>query len=219
MTRLTLLAALAAVVGLFPASASAATNLGAFWHLDESGGVVAADSSGNANHGTISGATHIPGRFGNALRFADVADQVLIAHSPTLEPAAVTVEAWVRAPMSPGLARYIVEQGAQTCQAASYGLYTGEFGGLAFYVSTAQGSTYTVSPAVSAAIWDGAWHHVAGTFDGAVVRLYVDGREIGTGTPTAITAIGYGLPNSDGLLGSGDGRRLDDHPQPDGGRR
>ena len=29
-------------------------------------------------------------------------------------------------------------------------------------------------------MWDGAWHHVAATFDGNYLRLYVDGVEIGT---------------------------------------
>jgi hypothetical protein len=202
MTRLTLLAALAALAGAFPASASAATNLGAFWHLDESTGTVAVDSSGNANNGAIDGAAHIAGRFGNALQFDGIDDKVLIARSDSLEPAAVTVEGWVRAATSPGQFRYIIEQGAQGCLAASYGLYTGEGGGLAFYVSTANGTAWTISPAVSAAIWDGAWHHVAGTYDGAVVRLYVDGVEAGTGTPTTITTIGYGLPSPDGLLGT-----------------
>ena len=34
-----------------------------------------------------------------------------------------------------------------------------------------------------ASVWDGKWHHVAGTFDGSTVRLYVDGVQVGTGTP------------------------------------
>jgi concanavalin A-like lectin/glucanase superfamily protein len=34
-------------------------------------------------------------------------------------------------------------------------------------------------------VWDGSWHHVAGTYDGSVVRLFVDGMEIGAGRPFA----------------------------------
>ena len=30
---------------------------------------------------------------------------------------------------------------------------------------------------------DGNWHAVAGTFDGQTVRLYVDGTEVGHGSP------------------------------------
>ena len=201
MARPGLVAALAVLAGAFPASASAATNLGAFWHLDEATGTVAADSSGNANHGAIDGAAHVAGRFVNALRFDGVDDRVLIPRSPTLEPDAVTTEAWVRSPSSPGAFRYIVAQGAVTCRAASYALYTGVDGGLAFYVSTDDGSVFTVSPAAPASVWDGAWHHVAGTYDGTAVRLYVDGVQVGTGSPTTMP-IGYGLPNPAGLLGS-----------------
>jgi hypothetical protein len=201
MTRLGLLAALAALAGAFPASASAATNLGAFWHLDESSGTVALDSSGNANHGTIDGAAHVAGKFGNALAFDGIDDKVLIPESASLKPAAVTVEGWVRSSTSPGPVRYIVAQGARTCEAASYGLYTGAGGGLAFYVSTDNATLFSVSPEAPATVWDGSWHHVAGTYDGAAVRLYVDGVQVGTGTPTTIS-IGYGLPNPNGLLGS-----------------
>jgi concanavalin A-like lectin/glucanase superfamily protein len=196
-----LLAVLAVLAGAFPAAASAATNPGAFWHLDEATGTVAADSSGNANHGTIDGAARIGGRFRNALRFDGVDDKVLIARSATLEPSAVTVEGWVRSPASPGAFRHIVAQGAVTCQAASYGLYSGADGGLAFYVSSDNGSVFTVSPAAPASVWDGAWHHVAGTYDGVAVRLYVDGIQVGTGSSTTLP-IGYGLPNPAGLLGS-----------------
>jgi hypothetical protein len=44
-------------------------------------------------------------------------------------------------------------------------------------------------------VWDGAWHHLAGTYDGVTVRLYVDGVEQGTGTP-ATSAINYALADN-----------------------
>ena len=33
-------------------------------------------------------------------------------------------------------------------------------------------------------MWDGNWHHIAGTYNGCVVKLYVDGAEISGGTGT-----------------------------------
>jgi len=49
-----------------------------------------------------------------------------------------------------------------------------------------------ISPDAGIRVWDGNWHHVAGTFDGAAVHLFLDGSEVGVGTP-ATTGIVYGL--------------------------
>jgi hypothetical protein len=197
--RLGLVGLCVALAAALPASASAATNLGGFWHLNENTGTTAGDSSGNANNGTVVGATRISGRFGRSLHFDGIDDKVVVPRSSTLEPANVTVESWLRAPASPGPYKHIISQGASDCGSASYGLYTGANGGLIFYIA-ATSPTFALSPDAGAAIWDGNWHHVAGTFDGATVRLYVDGVEVGGGTPTAL-AIGYPFNIPDGFLG------------------
>jgi Concanavalin A-like lectin/glucanases superfamily len=60
------------------------------------------------------------------------------------------------------------------------------------------GSDYVPSPDVGNSIWDGTWHHIAGTFDGSTVRLYVDGTQVGTDTtPESKTVIAYNLPFQD----------------------
>ena len=113
--------------------------------------------------------------------------------SPLLEPAHVTAEAWVRRSGSPGVFAYVLSKGASGCQAASYALYSGFEGGMTFYVH--DGSNYRLSsPDAGSAVWDGRWHHVAGTYDGSLVHLYVDGVQIGSGTPAP--PIGYGLPSA-----------------------
>jgi hypothetical protein len=200
MSRIPRLSALlVALCVAFPSGASAATNLGAYWPLNEAAGSVVQDASANANSGAISGGvTHVAGRFDRALHFDGIDGQVLIARSPSLEPASITAETWVRAPATPGAFRYVMANGANRCLVPSYGLYTGASGGLAFVISGADGS-FTGSPNPGPGIWDGAWHHVAGTFDGATVRLYVDGVQVGTGTPAALP-IAYGLPTSTASL-------------------
>jgi Concanavalin A-like lectin/glucanases superfamily len=66
--------------------------------------------------------------------------------------------------------------------------------GIAFYVF--DGSGHVLSPVVKPEdIWGGAWHHVAGTFDGSAVRLYLDGRPVGSPTPTALQ-LDYGSTSS-----------------------
>lgn len=200
--RLGLAAVFVTLAVALPATATASTGLGAFWQLNEGAGTTAKDVSGNANDGTLQGPAHVAARFGRGLRFDGVDDEVFIPRSATLEPATVTVEAWVRSSVAPGAFKHIVSQGASGCEVASYGLYSGRGGGAAFYISNGgSGGEAAISPAAPDTIWDGAWHHVAGTYDGAAVRLFVDGMQVGGGTPATIP-ISYGLPNANGLLGA-----------------
>lgn len=186
-------------------SASAASPITGLWALDEGSGQAARDISGYGNHGTLGSSARadaadpswiaLPGsRYfrRSALRFGGD-DYVTVADSTTLEPANVSIGAVVRA-TSPGAFRYVVSKGAIQCRTASYGLYTGRDGGLVFYVSN--GVEYSISPDAGTDIWDGRWHLVLGTFDGSVVRLSVDGRQIGEGTPTNMT-LAYGFPDND----------------------
>lgn len=169
------------------------------WPLDAGAGQVAADASGHGHHGRLGAFSvadtqdpqWVGGRLGGALRFdGDQNQYVALPDSASLKPRHLTVRAWVRRLGTPGSYRYLVASGASQCRSAPYGLYSGPGGGLAFYVSDS--SHYVISPAAApAAVWDGAWHHVAGTYDGRHVRLYFDGAEVGGGTPTQLE-IGYG---------------------------
>ena len=72
---------------------------------------------------------------------------------------------------------------------------------MTFFVFDGQES-YAASPA-DGVVYDGQWHHLVGTYDGNAVRLYVDGTEIGLGTPASFP-IGYNLSNSNDLfIGAG----------------
>ena len=172
-----------------------------------------ANDSRDGNHGTLEGgATITPGRVGQAFTFDGLNDHVLVPHAENLEPTHVTVAAWVRG-TSQGTFRYIVTKSTPTFGGSPYALYTGTNGGLTFYIH--DDITNVGSPPASSSIWDGNWHHVVGTFDLNHVRLYVDGVEIGSGTPTT-RAIDYefvdagrdlvignylGLPGSYGFTG------------------
>ena len=107
--------------------------------------------------------------------------------------------AWVRHMGVPGTNNYVLSQGAQGCTAASYSLYT-SLGNLFFGIW--DGSTFVQSPdAGGPGVWDGNWHLVAGTYDGAAVRLYVDGVEALSGTPASIV-INYALPTNEFFIGA-----------------
>lgn len=168
------------------------------WPLNEGRGTVAHDSSGHRNEGHVEGAQWKQGRFQGGLGFNGEAAAVSVPASSSLEPASVSISAWVNSSTSPGVDKYILAKGANGCLAASYGLYTGINGGLEFYVSTGQGLSWTLSPDAGQGVWNGQWHNVIGTYDGSSVRLYLDGRQVASGTPDT-APISYGLPTSNEL--------------------
>jgi len=170
------------------------------WPFNEGRGTVAHDYSEHHDDGSLEGLVQwTQGRFQGGLSFNGNAAAVVVPNSRSLEPAAVSVSAWVNSSASPGSYKYIVAKGASACQAASYGLYTGVKGGLEFYVSTNQGLSWTLSPDAGQSVWNGQWHNVVGTYDGSTVRLYVDGQQVGSGAPDT-APIAYGLPTSNDLM-------------------
>ena len=136
-----------------------------------------------------------PGRIGQSFQFNGTG-YIEAATPAAFETPTVTVATWVRANGTPGNFQYLVSKGAEACEGASYALFTGANGGLQFYVS--DGPTFSLSPDAGTGIWDGNWHLVTGSFDGATVRLYVDGVEVGGGTPSTLT-LNYSLSTSDKL--------------------
>ena len=205
--RLWLCAAALAALALAPA-ARAETGLAGQWHLDSFSGsgdnYETPDSSGNGLVGSVSSTPSlVPGRFGQGFDFAGSAPRVRFPTSTPgfagLQPAgAITVAAWVRHTGFPGYLQYVVSKGAQACSASSWAMYTG-YGaanrGLQFYIWPSGSPFVALSPQAGDEIWDGAWHAVAGTYDGAAVRFYVDGREVGSGTAASGT-IDYGVATS-----------------------
>lgn len=187
-------------------------HLAGAWYFDEADGQVAFDASPNANHGLLGGNTasdlHDPIRrthpSGRHLDFTGE-QFVRIERSAALEAPHVSVEAWVKRtldPAAPPYYEYVVGKGVKDCYAASYSLVTSATWGLVFHLSENGNAGWRQSPDPGPGIWDGQWHHVVGTFDGAVVRLFVDGAEVGSGTPVPF-AIGYETPQ-DGSLYIGD---------------
>ncbi len=161
------------------------------WHFDEKGGLVAFDNSGFGNNGTINGATWSDGKYNPTLSF-DGNDNVVVSDSATLEPEKVTLEAWVKRNGTPGTYKYIAGK-VYSGSNGSYNLYTGGSGGLRFYIGYGSGQ-WIPSPDAGTGIWDGEWHHIVGTYDGAKVRLFVDGAEIGSGS-SATQSIAYNTNN------------------------
>src|SRR5262249_37540075 len=142
-------------------------------NFKEGAGAVLTDVSGHRNHGLIRGATWTTqGRSGSALDFANARAAVVIPHSPSLDlTTAMTLEAWIYPTAAQTGWRAVVQKEFDTyfLLAASRAGPLRPGGG-----GTFGASTETVgAPAV---ISTGLWTHVAITYDGAVLQLYIDGR-------------------------------------------
>lgn len=185
------------------ASPASAASFGGLWVFNQGSGQVVRDLSGNQLTATLGSTsspdandpTWVPGAFqGKSALHFNGDSFVTVPDAPSLDSGQVSLGAVVRAGSPPGPFRYIAANGAFQCSVASYGLYTGSTGGLFFYVSNGAFS-YTLSADAGGQVWDGRWHVVVGTYDGTNVRLYVDGHQIGTGSPSTLS-IQYGLTDS-----------------------
>jgi hypothetical protein len=211
MKQVRVIAALAVLISLaVPAAASAAGTdfpLRGWWPLNEGRGQAVYDWSGKRNHGYLGSTPQADANdpswtkgifWGAALNF-NGNQFVTVPDDNSLEPHAMTVGMWVRAPQSPGTYRYLLAKGGQDCVSSSYGLQTSYHGGLEFFIW--DGTNQRWSGAIEAAkIWDGRWHHVAGTFDGVATQLFVDGKLIPGGS-TAASTVDYQGPTGGGTIG------------------
>ena len=150
------------------------------WSFDEPSGPTVADASGRGNPGTISGATrNASGRFGGALAFDGVNDMVTVSDAASLDlTTGMTLEAWVN-PSALGSAwrTAMLKEGG----GLSYALYAHDGAGhSAGYID--QGTDRdVVSPA---ALPLNAWSHLAMSYDGTTMRLYVNGAQVATRAQT-----------------------------------
>jgi len=165
--------------------------------LDEGGGTAAADSSQYGHHGTVvsggGGPDWVAGRQGTALEFyghnGSRTRYVQVPWQPTLAVTnRLTLAAWVRL--------RTITTGSQTVIGRANGatdwyLQVRNRGRrLVFVLRTGSTTrTLTVNLSVADAFAAGDWHHVAATYDGSRMRIYVDGTEAGRRNASGIVTL------------------------------
>ncbi|MCK9310796.1 MAG: T9SS type A sorting domain-containing protein [Bacteroidales bacterium] len=150
-----------------------------YWPLDESTGATAYDSTSCANNGTIYGATHVAGKKNMGLNFTTATtNDVEIPSSASLNAitSAITLSAWVNADTNTAnsniIERWIYGTGIYQ---RAYTLYVGTNGTISFGLSNDGTSTNAKWITTTETISRNQWTHIAATFDGTTMKIYING--------------------------------------------
>ena len=151
-------------------SEAAEKGIVAHYTFDEGQGPVLRDRSGNDNHGKIHGATFVKNGPGYALEFDGVDDFVDCGDGKSVDlTRKFSVALWVFTFGPPRKGEPLIVGKRFSAYALSHGPSNCYF--------------YGRHPHHARAILNpGEWHHVVGTYDEGTVKIYVDGRQVGTAT-------------------------------------
>jgi hypothetical protein len=155
---------------------SSIPELVAAYSFDEGSGSTVTDLSGKGNNGTISNATWVTGgKYGKALQFNGTNAKVVIPDSATLRLSnAMTLEAWVNPTAVSAAWRDVIYKGNDNY----YLMGTTDQGGMPGVGGTFGGANANLFGTAMLPL--NTWTHLAATYDGSILRLYVNGTQVAT---------------------------------------
>ena len=152
------------------------TGLVAAFSFNEGAGITVGDSSGSGNNGSLSGPTWtLAGKYGRALVFNGTNALVTISDAPSLRlTSAMTLEAWVNPQTTTNIWRDVIYKGDDNYYLMATTQPRGRPAAGAIVGGQYLESFGTAKPALN------TWTHLAATFDGTNMRLYVNGVQVAT---------------------------------------
>jgi len=150
------------------------------YQLDEGSGVVAKDASGHGNGGTLENEPRwtAAGKHRKAVAFDGRNDSIVAPDSDDLDVTSFTAMAWVNPRATGRRDRPVLVK--EDGQRLVYALYASGGDRRPLVKVREPAGSGTVALRCSRAIAKRGWTHLAATYDGADLRIYVDGAPCGS---------------------------------------
>lgn len=152
-------------------------------HADEGSGTVGSDLSGNGGQGNLLGnTTWVPGRFGNSWVFDGTGDFIAITNQSIQNlTSRFTLSVWVLLQTTNQAGKYVFSRRSTVSPTDQYAIIWNHSAAIPrmTYEFYAENTTGGGNPRTSfhVQVLDTNYHHLAVTYDGALIRMYQDGVE------------------------------------------
>lgn len=150
-----------------------------YYRLNETSGTTCMDTSGNARNGTYSGGytLGITGAItsdptNKAVNFTGASGKMDVPYGAYMDAASITVETWVLSTITGQGPLWDRDKGNGTTSPRVWQFRLSN-SKVEFIRIGGTGGTITATSVKS--VNDGNWHHVAATYDGSNIRIYIDG--------------------------------------------